>query len=113
MENICKAIRQCEPDGLFLKRYVGGGTMLDAFLEAIARGQLRDVFPHFLDFPTLSDLSCGYGAVEFGDASLATVLDFHKRELEAEETWMFTTREGYLGATSSEVKAGNLYLLSF
>lgn len=107
IHDICKIIRQVEPDGLFVKDYVDEGTLLDAFLEVITKGRVQDRFSFFTRFPTLHDLRCKYKDVESGNASLPTVLENYKRDLEEQEFWVFTTQDGYLGATSSEVKPGN------
>ncbi|KAE8453859.1 hypothetical protein EG329_007635 [Mollisiaceae sp. DMI_Dod_QoI] len=107
MGDICRTIRQCEPDGLFRDDYVDGEPLLGAFLEVVTGGQLRERFPQSL-VPTLSALRNGYKDVESGNASLDTILGHYKRNLELQGLWMFTTQDGRLGAARCEVKPGDI-----
>lgn len=86
--------------------YVGGGDMLDAVIEIIAKGRMRDRYPNIKPFPTHEELRSGLAAVLAGTATMDVVFNYFKEELRLESTLLFTTREGYVGVSEAQMQIG-------
>ncbi|KAG8416094.1 hypothetical protein J3459_013795 [Metarhizium acridum] len=65
-DQVFDTIRTWEPEGLRERNYQLGGSMLDAFLEAIFQGCFRDRFPRAVSWPILSELREHYLALLSG-----------------------------------------------
>ncbi|PVH69947.1 HET-domain-containing protein [Cadophora sp. DSE1049] len=103
-KEIFEAIRRWEPEGLQTNDYIGGGSLLDAFLETIHQGEIQERYPTST-IPSLENIRSGYL-----DAISKDVLNEEMPKTAVHgymyfETVIFiTTREGFLGVTTQGVK---------
>ena len=105
VDQIFDIIRTWEPAGLREDNYQPGGSMLDAFLEAVFQGCLRDRFPRTVSWPALSELREHYLALLSGTGRRANILKYLQNGV-AEAAKFFTTREGYFGVAERDVNEG-------
>lgn len=108
VNQILDIIRTWEPEGLHEDSYKPGGSMLDAFLEAVFQGCLRDRFPRAVSWPTLSELREHYLALLTGTGPRTNILKYLQNGV-AEAAKFFVTNEGYLGVAEQDVKEGECF----
>ncbi|OCK72931.1 HET-domain-containing protein [Lepidopterella palustris CBS 459.81] len=106
VDQIFDIIRTWEPEGLREDNYQPGGSMLDAFLEAVFQGCLKDRFPRAVSWPTLSELREHYLALLSGIDRRANILKYLRNGV-AEAATFFTTKEGYIGVAEQDVNKGD------
>ncbi|KAF4459783.1 ankyrin repeat and SAM domain containing 6 [Fusarium albosuccineum] len=107
IDQIFDIIRTWEPEGLRDGRYQPGGSVLDAFLEAVFQGCLKDRFPRAISWPTLSDLRNNYLALLSGEDGRANLQKYLQNGV-AKATSFFTTQEGYFGVAEKGVHEGDI-----
>ncbi|RSL80279.1 hypothetical protein CEP52_017411 [Fusarium oligoseptatum] len=107
VDQIFDIIRTWEPEGLPEDNYPPGGLMLDAFLEAVFQGCLRDRFPRTVSWPTLSELREHYLALLSGTDRRANILKYLQNGV-AKAAKFFTTKEGYFGVANKDVNEGDV-----
>ncbi|RAL62352.1 hypothetical protein DID88_004918 [Monilinia fructigena] len=101
-----RAIRKWEPEGFQSRNYVGGGSLIDAFLETIYQGRTKERYPGFR-LPYIRDLRQSY----LEEVSKDT------RNEEAKLTYVYgldfgpmafiTAEEGYMGIGPLGVREGD------
>ncbi|KAI1308851.1 ankyrin repeat and SAM domain-containing protein 6 [Xylaria venustula] len=98
-------IRNWAQECLREDNYQQGDSMLDAFLEAVFQGCLRNRFPRAISWPTLSEIREDYLALLSGIDRRANILRYLQNGV-AEAAKFFTTKEGYFGVAEQDVKEG-------
>jgi len=109
-DQVFDVIRSWEPEGLGEDNYKPGGLMLDAFLEAVFQGCLKDRFLRAVSWPELSELRQHYIALLSGIDRRAEILKYLKNGV-AEAARFFTTKEGYFGVAQRDVSKGECFIL--
>jgi len=112
VDQIFDIIRTWEPEGLCKDSYPPGGSMLDAFLEAVFQGCLRDRFPRAVSWPTLSELRQHYLALLSGIDRRANIQNYLQNGV-AEAANFFTTKEGYFGVAECDINEGKCPLYCY
>jgi hypothetical protein len=105
VDQIFDVIRTWEPEGLREDNYKPGGAMIDAFLEAVFQGCLRNRFPRALTWPAFPELREHYLALLSGADRRAGILKYLQNGV-AEGATFFTTTEGYFGVAARGVNQG-------
>ncbi|KAK5661140.1 hypothetical protein OQA88_11030 [Cercophora sp. LCS_1] len=117
---ILDVVRSWEPEGLLSGEHYppGGGSvsMLDAFLEAVFQGCLRDRFPRAVSWPALATiredylalLSSGAGARPGAGADRRGQIEKYLRNGVATGAVFFTTKQGYFGVSGKGVEEGDV-----
>ncbi|KAI2637516.1 heterokaryon incompatibility protein-domain-containing protein [Xylaria nigripes] len=100
-------IRTWEPENLREGNYQPGGSALDAFLEAVFQGCLKDRFPRAVSWPGMSDLREDYLALLSGSDKRARILQYLKNGVAKAERF-FTTKEGYFGVAGQDINIGDV-----
>ncbi|EXL76500.1 hypothetical protein FOPG_08773 [Fusarium oxysporum f. sp. conglutinans race 2 54008] len=96
------ALSSWTPGDLRLKSYPGGGSLFDAFWEAVTKGRVHDRYVRNTYYPTVADLRIRCQAAVAGEDSFDKIFHLFKEELDTERTWLTLTYEGYLGVVMSE-----------
>jgi hypothetical protein len=110
VNEIFKIIRTWEPEGLESGDYVAGGSILNAFLEVVFQGCLKNRWPGSDSWPTLSELNEAYRAVISRTATHENILKYLENGV-ADGAQFFTTKEGYFGVAQRGVSKGR-YIVS-
>uniref|UniRef100_A0A0D2Y9R9 Uncharacterized protein n=1 Tax=Fusarium oxysporum (strain Fo5176) TaxID=660025 RepID=A0A0D2Y9R9_FUSOF len=100
------ALSSWTPGDLRLKSYPGGGSLFDAFWEAVTKGRVHDRYVRNTYYPTVADLRIRCQAAVAGEDSFDKIFHLFKEELDTERTWLILTNEGYLGVVMSEPQQG-------
>lgn len=97
------SIRQWEPDGLLTSQYVTGGSLLDAFLDVVFAGCIREAYPGYSHYPSLGLLRRAYMDAVSGDPR--KFLDYLTGN-GPRDVLMIKTSQGLLGLTLPGARTG-------
>ncbi|KAI9646426.1 hypothetical protein NHQ30_004418 [Ciborinia camelliae] len=101
-----QAIRQWEPEGLYCRDYVAGGSLIDAFLETIYQGRTKERYPWFR-LPHVENLRRSYlDAVAKDNRNEEAVLSY-VYGLDFGPMAFIMTEEGYMGTGPLGVEKGD------
>ncbi|KAH7177097.1 heterokaryon incompatibility protein-domain-containing protein [Dactylonectria macrodidyma] len=107
-KDVFRTIRSWEPIDLQTGTYIGGGPMLDAFLEVVFQGCFRERWPGADYWPSLLELRENYVAVlAKDDDSNETILRCLGNGV-ANDAVYFTTKEGYVGVSQLGIRSGDI-----
>ena len=95
-----------EPAGDLDSDYVGGGDLLDAFLEVISNGRTRDRYIGSSRYPSIEELRTGYRDVTSKGGSIDKFLGPAAAVLNSGGETYIKAIGGYLGITSAKAKQG-------
>lgn len=98
-------IRCWEPEGLERRDYAGGGTLLDAFLDMLVQGQVRDKINRYWYAPCLSEIRTQYQAIMSGTFK-GPILQQYEKLSHLDNVSMITTTEGYIGVAPGYARPG-------
>jgi hypothetical protein len=84
---------------------IAGGSMLNAFLESVLQGCLKDRWPSSYSWPLLSELNETYLAIISKTATDEKILKYLQNGV-AEGAQFFTNKEGYFGVAPRGVNKG-------